>query len=231
MKKNMFRQSINAKQEGLLNSMACNKIKQSLIVAVEPFVSSEWILSIARQDKRFIPFCSLIPKDENIESKLKKYVSEGSKGLKLHPVIQNFHPESPEAYTLYDLCQSLNVPVLFHTGYIPCANSTNALIDNFGSIPRDFPQMKIILGHMNMFEPMKAIKFAMRFDNVYLETSKQPAYYIKKGIEKLGREKIIFGSDWPFGDQEISIRVIKDAVKNEATQEKIFSSNILSLLN
>lgn len=231
MKKDMLLQSRNAKQGQLLASMSKCHINRAVIVAIEPFVSSELIISMAKQNSHFLPFCSLNPKyKQDKEFVLKGYISSGCKGIKLHPVLQDFYPTDSGAYELYDICQTLRLPVLFHTGFIPSGNNTNAIIENFKNIPRDFPYLKIILGHMNMFEPKKAIRYAMMYNNVYLETSKQPSFYIKKALKKLGSEKIIFGSDWPFGDQDVAVQIIKDTVKNETAREKIFYSNILNLL-
>ena len=235
MKSSMEKLAGEADEDKLLKAMKQTGISHSVIVALEPYVQTDDIVDSASANKGFIPFMSVHPGDPDKLSKMKKFQTRGCRGIKLHPVIQNFLPSEKSAYEIYEEAQSLGLPVLFHTGFFPCKNKFQALIEHFEGIPLDFPRLRIIVGHMNMFEPEKAISFCRKFENVFLETSKQPARNVRKAINKVGANRVLFGSDWPFGSQEISLRIVDKAVKgNSGILEKILYSNsedLLSLCN
>ena len=69
-------------------------------------------------------------------------------------------------------------------------------------------------------------------DNVYFETSGiQYALILKKIYQRFGAERIVFGSDYPFGDPRVSLAMIEtlDLDKNE--YDMITEKNIKRILN
>lgn len=228
----MVEVSRSAVANGLIRSMKTAGINFSVIVALEPNVLTSVVIKEANNHESLIPFMSVHPDDPDKINKIKDYQTKGCKGIKLHPVIQDFSPTSKRAYEIYEEAQTLELPILFHTGYFPCMKKYLAMIDNYFQIPKDFPRLKMIAGHMNMFEPEKAICFGQKFDNVFLETSKQPVMYVKQAINRVGADRVLFGSDWPFGSQEISLRIVEKACKgNSGILEKVLFSNSENLLS
>lgn len=232
MQESMLAVSKKAVAVELIRSMNKSGVDFSVIVALEPKVPTDTVIKEARNHKTLIPFMSVHPDDPEKLKKIKTYYSKGCLGIKLHPVIQDFSPLAKGAYEIYEEAQKLGLPILFHTGFFPCKKKYLAMIDNFYQIPKDFPRLKIIAGHMNMFEPTKATHFCKRFENVFLEISKQPKLFIRKAIKSVGDSKILFGSDWPFGSQELSLKIVEKATKGKSTiMEKILFSNAKTLLS
>ena len=69
-----------------------------------------------------------------------------------------------------------------------------------------------------------------KHQNVYTDISLQPAEHIKTLINKIGHERILFGTDYPFVTQAFSILSVLRATKNENERTFIFSENAKRLL-
>jgi predicted TIM-barrel fold metal-dependent hydrolase len=57
------------------------------------------------------------------------------------------------------------------------------------------------------------------------------SYYSKYFIGRYGHEKILFGSDFPFGHPVSELTNVLNLRITEEAKESIFSSNIVRLLN
>jgi predicted TIM-barrel fold metal-dependent hydrolase len=63
-----------------------------------------------------VPFASVHPRDAGWRSQLRGFAARGARGVKLHPEMQRFAPDDPEAMEIYGECEQLGLPVLFHAG-------------------------------------------------------------------------------------------------------------------
>ncbi len=67
--------------------------------------------------------------------------------------------------------------------------------------------------------------------NVYFETSGiQYAVILKKIYKKFGAEKIIFGSDYPFGDPRVALAMIETLNPTKEEHKLITEKNISKIL-
>jgi hypothetical protein len=168
--------------------------------------------------------------------KLSAFVEAGCRGLKLHPIIQNFHPESKECFETVEEFSRYNLPILFHSGrtayYLPESKSESyAHLENYTKLVGAFPKTKFILGHMGMFEARKAIDIAQVFQNVYVDTSFQPVKMVRHAVEKIGGERVLFGSDWPFGGQRYSLAIaMRASAGDEWLRERLLWRNAEELI-
>jgi len=204
-------------KDKLIRSMEKNGISCSIVHPIEPIKKTEDILALT-DGKRLIPFASLSPDDPDKGIKLKNYVQKGCKGLKLHPILQKRPPDYKGYFEILEEARSMNLPVLFHSGpinYYPTKNLYREYgrIEKFERIIREFPQVRFILAHMGLQEVDKAIAFAERFKNVYLDTSFQPLKKIIKAIDTLGERRLLFASDWPSSFQETPVKILKRCQK------------------
>jgi predicted TIM-barrel fold metal-dependent hydrolase len=135
---------------------------------------------------------------------LKRQVSLGAVGLKLHPVHGTFPPNDRMLYPAYAYCEGANVPIVFHCGtsVFPGATNRYANPELIEDVARDFPDLTIVLAHggRGWWYDAAAFMTLMR-PNVYIEVSglpprKIPDYYKNFNLERLAR-KMIFGTDWP----------------------------------
>ena len=69
-----------------------------------------------------------------------------------------------------------------------------------------------------------------KYPNIYTDISIQPAANIKKLIDEIGSDRILFGTDYPFVSQAFSILSVLRATDIEQERVNIFSENAKKLL-
>jgi predicted TIM-barrel fold metal-dependent hydrolase len=129
-------------------------------------------------------------------------------GVKLHPLLDGYHPNDPAVHPLMEALVERDLPVLIHCGHpiFTLPWSIEELIVNF-------PQAKVILGHMghgNIIYINGAIDVAARHPHVYLETSGMPMHTkIAEAVQRVGPERVLYGSDAPFHHPQVEIAKVR----------------------
>jgi predicted TIM-barrel fold metal-dependent hydrolase len=177
-----------------------------------PPLSNEAILAdAARHADVLVPFVSVDPGDgADAVARLKDLAAAGARGLKLHPSLQGFAPNDLLHYPLYEMAQTTQLPVVFHTGQtgigaglpggrgIKLRYSDPMLIDD---VAADFPHLTIVLAHPSVPWQDAAISIATHKANVYIDLSGwSPKYFppqLVRATNGLLRHKVLFGSDYP----------------------------------
>ncbi|MGI9049798.1 MAG: amidohydrolase family protein, partial [Rubrobacteraceae bacterium] len=135
---------------------------------------------------------------------LKRQISLGAVGLKLHPVHGSFAPNDRMLCPAYAFCEAEDFPVVFHCGTSVFPGATNRYADPalIEDVARDFPGLNVVLAHGGRGWWYDAAAFiTLMRENVFIEVSglppkKLPDYYKNYNFERLAR-KMIFGTDWP----------------------------------
>ena len=201
-------------------------VDAAIIIAQPPFIPNEFIMEIAATHAEFIPVVNIPPGTSRPGEHLKNFVNQGAKALKIHPPADGEGPESPRYRALLKTAEQLGLPVILHTG---CMQSHILYKDPEGGEAQayspwfeKYKNVKFILAHMNFHHPMIAMDLAEEFENVYLDTSWQPAEIIGESVRRLGPEKIMFGSDWPFVGNNLRVgkKRVFGAVEIGMIQEK-----------
>jgi predicted TIM-barrel fold metal-dependent hydrolase len=176
-------------------------------------ITNEEIAELANQHKDVaIPFASVNPhrgKDGVLLAK--KLIREyGVKGFKFHPSVQDFSPNDPIAYPLYEVIAGAKLPAIFHTGQTGVGAGTRGgggvrlkyanpmLLDD---VAVDFPDMPIIMAHPSFPWQEEALSVATHKPQVYIDLSGwSPKYFppiLVQYINTLLKDKMLFGSDYP----------------------------------
>jgi predicted TIM-barrel fold metal-dependent hydrolase len=222
--------------ENLLRYMDRNGIESSVVLPIAPFVTSEDYLRGCEGESRLIPFASVHPSGD-WEKELGDAMDGGCRGLKIHPILQRLAPEDPFYFELLEAFVPYGRPVIAHTGefdyyivndgYTPYGDT-----QRFGKLVAAFPQVPFILGHTGLYYPDKALELARRYENVYLETSFQPLSVVRKALEVAGRERVMFGSDWPESDSKYALKIARKAAGEDGElRERLTGKNILALVS
>jgi predicted TIM-barrel fold metal-dependent hydrolase len=160
----------------------------------------------------------------------------GAKGLKLHPNFQQIFPHDKHLFTLYETYQEYCLPLILHSGLTGREGRFRSR-DSFASlkfievIPKHFPQLPLVLAHAGISQYKMAITMAQRYENIYLELSGQPTQHIRHALSVLGSERLLFGTDWPFWNQSLALRAVREAVENDhAAAQRILYRNAKNLL-
>jgi predicted TIM-barrel fold metal-dependent hydrolase len=143
-------------------------------------------------------------------------------GMKLHPLLDGYHPNDPAVHPLIDLLAGR--PVLIH-----CGHPIFTLPWSIEELVVNFPDARVILGHMghgNVVYINGAIAVALRNPNVYLETSGMPMHTkIREAAERVGETRVLFGSDVPFHHPEVEIAKVRLSGLPPDLVERVLSRN------
>ncbi|MBI9077350.1 MAG: amidohydrolase [Desulfatibacillum sp.] len=106
-------------------------------------------------------------------------------------------------YPLYARCVELDVPICFqvgHTGPL-CPSEPGRPIPYIDEVAIDFPELKMVCGHIGYPWTQEMIAVATKHPNVYIDTS---AYTAKRFPPELvhymktnGKKKVMFGTNYP----------------------------------
>jgi len=179
-----------------------------------------------------LPFMTVNPRDEEkaIEEMERAYYELGMKGLKVHGWCQSFSMTEPWFHEMCRKCIDLNIPLVVHDGTPPFTEPYQACY-----VAEKYPELTIILAHAGLNDLWKeALYGAQRLNNIYLGTCSAPYYALKKIIEAVGSERILYGSDGGFGDNRImdnNLDKIYMLDLKEDELENILYKNAQRLLN
>lgn len=178
-----------------------------------PAVSNDAVAEFAAANSDIaIAFASIDPtRGPEAVREAKRLVSSGGiRGLKLHPPLQQFAPNDPIAYPLYEVFAEAKLPVLFHTGHsgigtnMPGGGGIRLKYGNpmnIDDVAVDFPEMPIILAHPSFPWQDEAISVCLHKPTVYIDLSGwSPKYFSPTLIQyanTLLKNKVLFGSDYP----------------------------------
>jgi len=154
----------------------------------------------------------------------------GFRGVKLHPLLHSYLPNSKVVYPVAEEAVRLDVPILFHCGHPPWS-----LPWSFEELADTFPDLKIILGHMghgHIVYINASIEVAKKYDNVYLETSGMPMHTkILEAVRTVGVDRVLYGSDMPFGHPAYELEKVRVAGLRDDELEAVLGLNAKALFN
>jgi predicted TIM-barrel fold metal-dependent hydrolase len=176
-------------------------------------VSNEEIASLAQSETDvLIPFASVDPARgaEGVEMARRLIAEHGVRGFKFHPSIQEFVPNDPACFALYEVIAEHRLPALFHTGHTaigagqPGGGGIRLKYSNpmyLDDVAVEFPDMPIILAHPSFPWQDEALSVCLHKPQVYIDLSGwSPKYFPPNLIQyanTLLREKVLFGTDFP----------------------------------
>jgi len=159
--------------------------------------NDEIAAAASRYPDQVIPFCTVNPwyQEESLKE-LDRCLGElDFKGVKLHPWMTGFPIHSEMVDPIMEKIAHYDVPVIIHSGTPPWSEPLQ-----IGEMARRHPDVRLIMAHMGIIDLWKeAIDAARSNPNIWLETSGTPGSAIRIAVEELGPERIIFGSDSPYG--------------------------------
>ncbi len=145
-------------------------------------------------------------------------------GVKMHPLLDGFHPNDRSVHPLVELLVERDLPVLIH-----CGHPIFSLPWSIEELAVGFPEAKIILGHMghgNVVYINGSIEVALRNPNVYLETSGMPMHTkIREAYERVGETRVLFGTDVPFHHPVVEIEKVRLSGLPAEAVERVLSRN------
>jgi predicted TIM-barrel fold metal-dependent hydrolase len=144
-------------------------------------------------------------------------------GVKMHPLLDGYHPDDPAVHPLIELLIERDIPVLIH-----CGHPIFSLPWSIEELIVRFPEAKVILGHMghgNIIYINASIDIAARHPHVYLETSGMPEHAkIAAAVERVGN-RVLYGSDAPFHHPAVEILKVKVSGLDDRQVQAVLHDN------
>ena len=230
--------------ENLTKQLDDNDMAGIVMLPVLPNTSFEEYLAASKLEPRIIPFTTCVldmPIDEMCD-KLRQDIKNGARGLKLHPTIQNVALDDPRIEAAVQVFTDADLPVLTHCGanayYTeddPHSRESNPMFSDFETAVKPFchkwSNTKIIVAHSAsicdvLYEGVKDL------NNVWTDTSMCSAAMMRRAVELLGEDKVLFGTDVPFGSFHYSVAELEKAFADRPDLlDKVGYTNIADLMN
>ena len=164
----------------------------------------------------------------NIEESIELLDEPAFIGVKLHPLLDAFHPNDPALRPLMEVVSARRLPVLVHTGH-----PIFTLPWSVEELAAEYPDANVIFGHMghgNIIYINASIDIARRRPNVYLETSGMPMHNkIAHAMEEVGPTRVLYGSDAPFHHPAIEILKVRLSGLGHEMIQRVLNTNALEL--
>lgn len=149
------------------------------------------------------------------------------RGLKLHPISNLVKPFAELCVQLIRKAGQLGVPVFIH-----CGDKIPALPLQIAKAAVLCPDTTIICHMGGYFHAEDILRCARRQPNLILDTSSTPyPDVVRRAVEQLGPERVVFATDNPAGDPISELAKIRMLNLSPEIEERVLWRNIAELLN
>jgi len=196
----------------------------------DPDSLKEIAAAVEKYPDRLIGYARLDPwfEDECIRTFEDAVAHLGMRGLKLHPAHYTLYPFGPPTVKLVRRAGELGLPVLIH-----CGDEMMCLPYQMDRLAAQCPDTRIILAHMGGFFSGEAILDVVgRRKNTWVDTSEIPfPGMVRKCVDVLGADKVLFGTDAPCCDYHLEILKIKLAGLTPEQERLVMYENYARLMD
>ncbi len=216
--------------ENMQRSLDEAGIDYTVCLPIAPYVTFEDLVKAREKDARILPFTSIdFTRDYDIGAQIEADMAQGAVGLKLHPIIQAVPLDDSRVIEALQACSRLKLPVLIHSGvssyYLGKEKSrnvpSNGRIIHIDKAVRSFPHVNFIIGHAGLFQVKEVCQRMNGLPNVWVDTSFQSPGTIVKLMKVFGHDRVMYASDWPFGNRMPHIQTVKVACRGDKDLENL----------
>jgi len=151
--------------------------------------------------------------------------------LRLLPWLWELPPDDRRYYPLYAACVELDIPFCLQVGHAgPLRPSEPGRpIPYLDRVACDFPELRIVAGHIGFPWTVEMISLARKYEHVYIDTSaykpsRYPAelvHYMRKG----GHDKVLFGSNYPMLPPAVCLQEVETLGLEDNTKQAFLGGN------
>jgi predicted TIM-barrel fold metal-dependent hydrolase len=169
----------------------------------------------------------------DLEQAVKEY---GFVGAHLYPHWCGLAPDHAKYYPFYTKCAELGVPIMMQVGH-NLVYSRERRLPSVGrpicldQVAIDFPELKLIGIHIGIPWTEEMISMCWKHENVYTAgDAYAPKYWPDSFVHyanSYGREKVMFGTDWPVIDPERGVAEVEDLGLRPESKQLLMRDNAL----
>ena len=142
---------------------------------------------LARKDDRLGGMLWVNPHDPSWADDLAVAAAHGFHGIKIHPVLDHYAVTHAALDDVFSAARTHGWPILTHTD----VDGTSMDAAAYKPLITAYPDVVLILAHLRW----GAIPLVKRHENVYVDTTYMDAMTVEIGVDALGPDRILFGSD------------------------------------
>ena len=197
-----------------------------------------WNKGILTEFENLYCFAAYHPDDENALIYAEEILSISRVvGIKLHYMVQQFHPDDERLFPLYEMVIEKKKRLLLHVGTGPVGNEFVG-IKRFSNLMKRYPNLPANIAHMGGLEFSEFMQLLDVYPNLYLDTSftfwpQAPwVFNLDTSLLTKYQDRIIYGSDFPniFLPREDEISYLQKLNLSDDFYNKIFWDNGIKLL-
>jgi len=160
----------------------------------------------------------------------------GFVGAHLYPHWFGLAPDHAKYYPYYAKCAELDVPIMMQVGH-NLVYSRERRLPSVGrpitldQVAIDFPELTLVGIHIGVPWTDEMISMCWKHPNVFTAGDAYaprhwPASYVHY-LNTYGREKVLFGTDWPVIDPERAVREVKELGLRPESERALMRDNAL----
>ena len=198
-----------------------------------------------------LSFGCMHPDFDGWKEELARVRDLGLKGIKLHPQYQDTDFDDPRYLRILDRCGELGLVVLTHAGLdIGMPGKDNCAPEMVARALAQVGPVKLVLAHMGGWRQWDRVEALLPGTGVYLDTSfslgeitplddghyrpedlplLDEAAFLRM-VRRFGPDRILFGTDSPWDDQETALARLRALPLEPAELEAILGGNAKRLL-
>ena len=222
--------------------MAASGVDKSIVLGVTERAdqvrgANDWLISI--QSDLLVPFGAIHPGLEDKAGEVRRLRDNGIKGIKLHPLANQFYPDDPDMFPVYEEMGE-NMVLEIHTGRWPQTKAGDIVYsapERVMNVVRQFPRLKVIALHLGGFYMLdEAERELIGRENVFIDTTWPPsikevgAEMLTTIINKHGAHKVCFGTDFPLASQVDDSEFIQGLAVSDGDKERILGETARELI-
>ena len=205
---------------GLLDSMQSAGIEKSIVLPsanrpshVESY--NDWCAVSQKAHESLIFFGALHPSLSDPISEAERIVELGLHGVKFQPNAQGFYPDDERIFPVYEKLVELGLPVSFHCGdELFDTDPIYASPTRIRAVLESFPDLIVQLAHLGGFRCWENAELLSGFKNTWFDLAFCPQMLeedrLRSLVEFFGKDKIIFGTDYPWVSKRESWKKLEE---------------------
>lgn len=191
------------------------------------------------QEGVLLSFGSIHPESDQIKSQVKEIKSMGMKGIKIHPDYQGTDFNDIRYKRILALASEYDLVVSVHAGFDPLSKDHVHCTPKMAlEVIREVRPTKLVLAHLGGNQLWDDVENYLVGEEVYFDTAVIFSEKFRISDEQFlrifknhGKEKILFGTDIPWGSQGKFIYKINELPLSEEEKKYLFEYNAKRLLN
>jgi len=205
---------------------------------------NRWICDVAREHPSITPFVAADPHvlgGEAGAAHLREMAEDhGARGIKIHPIVQQFHPDDPRMAPIFGVCQSLGLTVLSHSG-LARGSEQWAEPNAFAPLLQSFPRLTLLMAHLGGGSWTQTRAFAEAFPTATFDLCEIVEWtgaanaptddQLGQLIAAIGPDRVMMGSDYPWYDLNHTVERVQSVPGlSDEQREGILGANAVRLL-